>query len=242
MQCRFFMTFINKINQVFSKRLRVVAENPQGRFSSTWIFWSNKSDFYFSAKSTSGSLKISLHKNGRGYVGFHRPYFEKKIAEGINIPSKTRFEWELPKPKEFGVVHAASILLPADYCRSSLSEDASKKTLALGIEDNCTAEIGVFLSYEGKETLEEKFKNIGNPIAMVTLDNLINVSIVVRSGPFDPAILPTPEQYSNGRMFLLQTASVIEEHNLNAIMFNEPKDGEALQVVDIGGLSLVKKA
>ena len=134
-----------RLNKAFSKRIRLVAENPHAQFSSTWMFWGNNSDFYFGAKSMLGSFKVSLHENGHGYVAFHNPYFLKKRDEGIDIPTKTVFEWALPKPTLSGVVHAASLILPADYCFAAPLNDRSRRnTLVLGIEDGCCAEIGVF--------------------------------------------------------------------------------------------------
>jgi hypothetical protein len=72
-----------RLQRIFSKRLRIVAENAKGRFSSRWIFRGNRSDYYFGAKSVSGALKVSLHENGVGYVAYHKPYIEAKRSEGI---------------------------------------------------------------------------------------------------------------------------------------------------------------
>lgn len=230
-----------RIHALFKRRVRLIAENASGGFSSAWMFWGNRNDFYFGSKSLLGSFKVSLHENGRGYVGYHKPYFLEKQAERIPIPAKTAFEWELPKPGALGAVHAASLLLPSDYCTGAEpSESARKKTVVFEVEAGCAAEIGVFLSHEGMKTLEPKMVAIGHPIVMVTLDNKLNVSIVVRSRTFDPSVLPTTETFAKSKRILLQKEPIQEQKNLNAMIWNVPKDGEALQVIDVGGLKIVK--
>jgi hypothetical protein len=183
--------FERRLDKAISKRLRLVAENPHGQFSSTWMFWGNNNDFYFGAKSISGALKVSLHENGRGYVGYDKTYFVRKLAEGIAIPAKTTHEWALPKPGPLGAVRAATLMLPADYCRAPpLSDSSRKNTFVLGIEDGSCAEIGVFLSLEHPKTLEARLAVIGKPMFAITLDNEMHVSLVARSQPFDRASLP----------------------------------------------------
>jgi hypothetical protein len=195
------------------------------------------SAFDFGAKGISGALKVSLHENGRGYVAYHKPYFLKKRTEGTAIPAKTALEWELPEPGALGAVHAASLILPADYCRAELPSDSSrKKTLVLGNEDGCCAEIGVFLSREHPTTLEAKLMAIGKPMFVVTLENKMHVSLIARSRRFDRTCLPSEKQTRNARALLLEEIS--DDDNLNAMLWNNPGDGGTLQVVDVGGVRL----
>ncbi len=173
-----FDEFERRLEKAFSDRIRLVAENPHGQFSSAWMFWGNKSDFYFGAKIISDKIKVSLHENGRGYVAYHKPYFEKKRAEGI-VPEKTVLEWSLPEPTLSGAVLAASLILPADYCRAApLSDRSRKNTLVLGIEDGCCAEIGVFLSREHPATQEAKLMTLGKPMFSITLENKTHVLLL----------------------------------------------------------------
>jgi hypothetical protein len=163
---------------------------------------------------------------------------DSKKAEGIDIPAKTALEWVLPIPGPLGAVHVASLLLPSDYCRSApLSESAKKKTLVFGLENGCTAEIGVFFSNEEQSTLEAKLLPLGSPIVMITLENKLSVSIVARSKPFNPSVLPSDEQLQLAKTMLLQQSGDIPDNdNLNAMLWNKPADGEALQVIDVGGV------
>jgi hypothetical protein len=218
--------FERRLDKAFSKRIRLVAENSHAQFSSVWMFWGINSDFYFGAKSILGALEVSLHENGRGYVAYHKPYFMKKRAEGIAIPAKTALEWALPKSGPLGAVHAASLILPADYCRAApLSDSSRKNTLVLGIEDGCCAEIGVFISHEHPSTLEAKLLELGKPMFVITLDNKMHVSLVARSRSFDRASLPSDEQTARARALLLDKEGTPDNDNLNAILWNNPGDG-----------------
>jgi hypothetical protein len=232
-----FDEFERSLDKAFSKRIRLVAENPHGQFSSAWMFWGNNSDFYFGAKIISDTVKVSVHENGRGYLAYDKPYFVKKRAEGIAIPAKTVLEWALPKPALAGAVHAASLILPAEYCRAApLSDSSRKKTLVLGIEDGCCAEIGVFLSHEHPATLEAKLMALGKPMFVVTLKNEMHVSLLARSRPFDRACLPSVEQTAQAQRLLLETEGILDNDNLNAMLWTNPGDGGTLQVIDIGGV------
>ncbi|MFT0879821.1 hypothetical protein VRZ08_24880 [Rhodopseudomonas sp. G2_2311] len=230
-----------RIDALFKDRVRLIAENASGGFSSAWMFWGNRNDFYLGSKTLLGSFKVSLHENGRGYIAYQKQYFLKKREEGISIPAKTVFEWELPKPAALGAVHAASLLLPSDYFTGAgPSESARKKTLVFGVEPGCAAEFGIFLSHENMQTLEPKFAKMGHPIVMVTLENKLNVSIVARSRTFNPTVLPTAEMFAKSKSIQLQKEPTHEQKNLNAMIWNAPKDGEALQVIDVGGLEIRK--
>lgn len=232
------MTFDERrLDKAFSKRIRLVVENSHAQFSSAWMFWGNNSDFYFGAKSISGALKISLHENGRGYVAYHKPYFMKKRTEGIAVPAKTVIEWALPKSGPLGAAHAASLILPADYCRvASLRDTSRKNTLVLGVEDGCCAEIGVFISHEHPATLEAKLVVLGKPMFVITLKNKMHVSLVARSRSFDRASLPSDEQTASARALLLETEGTPDNDSLNAMLWNNPGDGGTLQVIDVGGV------
>ena len=85
------------LERAFSKKIRLAAENSAGQFSSVWMFWGNKNDFYFGSKSLLSSFKVSLHENGIGYVAYHKSFLLAKRAEGFDLP-KTTLEWKLSVP------------------------------------------------------------------------------------------------------------------------------------------------
>jgi|GEM_PF-5827372 len=214
-----------QVDKAISKRIRIAAQNSRGQFSSCWIFWGHKNDFYFGAKSISAAIKVSLHANGRGYVGYDKSYFERKRAEGIVIPAKTAREWKLPIPGPLGAAHAASLVLPADYCRSTgPSESGRKKTFILGIEEGCCAEIGIFLSRESPNTLEAKLTKIGMPMFAIALDNNSHVSLVARSRQFEPLVLPSEAQTAAAAFTKLRNAAISKSESLNAVIWDAPND------------------
>ena len=229
------------IEKNFRKRIRIAAENPKGKYSSVWMFWGQGHDFYFGAKTLLQSFKVSLHKNGIGYVAYDRQFRTRIQNSGISLPSKSISEWRFPTPATIGAVHLAVVRLPADFCTHGVTPSIQqKKTLVLGVEEGCAAEIGVFASYEDMQTLEDRFLKIGNPLFAVRLDNGVTISIVVRSTSFDPSILPTSDKLNHSKRIEFVAGSDIQnKDNLNMIVWNRPGDGEALQVVDIGGVRIL---
>lgn len=229
------------IEKNFRKRIRIAAENPKGKYSSVWMFWGQGYDFYFGAKTLLQSFKVSLHKNGIGYVAYDRQFRTRMQNSGISLPSKSISEWRFPAPATIGAVHLAVVRLPADFCTHDVTPSIQqKKTLVLGIEEGCAAEIGVFASYEDMQTLEDRFLKIGNPLFAVRLDNGVTISIVVRSTTFDPSILPTSDKLNHSKRIEFMAGSDIQnKDNLNMIVWNHPGDGEALQVIDIGGVHIL---
>ena len=231
--------FEAKLKKVFGKRFRVVAQNSKGLYSASWVFWGKRNDYYFAARSAGGVLKVSLHENGRGYVAYDGTFLKAQLAEGAPL-NKTQTEWKLPLPPDQGAAHIASLLLPADYCSHALKPNELKNTLQLGIEDGCCVEIGIFIHREMGETIEHKFIQIGgHPLQVTTLENGLNISIVVRSRSFDPSVLPTSEQTNRAKRTEFAKFKDIENKtNLNAMIWNDPGDGGTLQVIDIGGIKI----
>jgi hypothetical protein len=227
-----------RIDRAISKGIRLAVENSRGQFSASWIFWGRKNDFYFGAKSVSGEIKVSLHENGRGYLGYDKLYFQRKQVEGIAIPAKTIREWALPVPNSVGAVHAASLLLPADFCFGPpLTDRARRNTFVLGIEDGSCAENGAFLSHEHPTTLGPKLDAIAKPMFTITLDNELHVWLVARAKRFDPACLPSKEQTARARSLALISELRFDEP-FNAIAWDAPVDGGAIRVIDVGGVRL----
>jgi hypothetical protein len=224
----------------FRKRVRIAAQNAEGKYSSTWIFWGNRADFYLGAKSLSGSIKVSLHANGRGYVAFDKAFMESQTQRGVNIPKRTVTEWKLPTVNQVGAAQFVVVKLPADFCTGDATPSIlEKKVLVLGVEEGRAAEIGIFGSYELGASLEERLSRIGHPLFNVRLENNLAISIVVRSGPFDPKVLPSNEQFERSkRMEFSSLGEVRQRVNLNAVLWNDPSDEGVLQLVDIGGLKI----
>ena len=75
-----------------SEGIRWAVGEQAGRRSSTFRFWGNKKgDFYLSARSLGGSLKTSLHRDGRCHTGFTSDYAAKHA-----IVARHMDRWEVP--------------------------------------------------------------------------------------------------------------------------------------------------
>lgn len=231
------------LDRNFRKLVRIVGENAGGQYSSIWSFKGGRDGFYFSARSTFKLLKVSLHANNNtGYLAFTREYFLSQQADGKLLSSgKSIHEWPLPVPDQLGAVQAASIKLPSKYMVSERHAYVTQgKVLIFGIEPESALEIGIFLANESAITLEEKFRRIGSvPVFEVSVDGWFNVNIVVRSVDFDPIILPTSQQLNSAAVTNLVELDREEPmHGLNAMLWNAPAAREALQIIDVGGVTV----
>jgi hypothetical protein len=104
-------------------------------------------------------------------------------------------------------------------------------------------EIGFFYAREAKETLEPEFLKIGKPLFYTDLSDGEFVWLVAREADFDPASIPTAAQFNTSPMRLLDPDAVpigSERSGLNAILWNAPKDGEPLRVIEIGGITATR--
>lgn len=226
------------LNRNFREKVRLVGENKAGKYSSVWTFRPGGDGFYLSSRSLINAFKVSLHANNhRGYLAYEKKYFGKLKEEGwLSAPNKIVCDWALPELGNDGAIIAASIKLPADFMTADTPPYVSQKKAAVfEIEPGCALEIGVFLSRERGESLEEKLSKIGLPLFEFHNENWLNVALVVRSVQFDPAVLPF-EKLATARMQPLQEPK--EGSNLNVLFWSEPKDGGAIEAVDVGGANL----
>jgi hypothetical protein len=232
--------------RVFRKLIRIVGQNEAGQYSSMWSFKAGNDGFYFSSRSLLNVFKVSLHANNHtGYLAFDRTFFYQQGAEGALIrPSRTVHEWRLPEPGNSGAIQAASIKLPADWMRAPEHEYVRQlKAVVFGIEPSRALEIGVFLSKESQTSLEDKFVRIGMPLVHLSIDGWCDLSVVVRSADFDESILAKNARVNSRQLIPFVKIEAAETvPNLNMVLFNGPKDGEALQIVDVGGVSVTRNS
>jgi hypothetical protein len=234
------------LDRNFRKLIRIVGQNSAGQYSSMWSFKTGNDGFYFSSRGLLNLLKVSLHANNHtGYLAFDRKFFDRQSAEGaINRPTKTVHQWCLPSPGALGAIKVASIKLPADLmCETEHEYVRQLKAVVFGIAPSCALEIGIFLSKEPKASLEDKFVRIGMPLVHASIAGWCDVSVVVRSTDFDRSLLAKNEKLSSRDMIPFVKIEVGETvPNLNVVLFNGPKDGEALQIIEVGGVSLTRNS
>lgn len=105
-------------------------------------------------------------------------------------------------------------------------------------------EVGFFYSRETADTLENKFFGIGTPWFYFDQDNGEKVWVVVREADFDPAALPSAEEINRsmamGGVLCLDAFPEVgaERGGLTAAFWTSPKDGEALRLVERGGITM----
>jgi hypothetical protein len=235
------------LEKTFKNSVRIVGENASGHFSTIWSFLGRTDGFYFGPRSVISSLKISLHANNhRGYVGFDRNYFRRKQAEGrLQLPTKTMFEWELPRPNAGEAIQIASLIVPSQFMACEAHPYVSqKKVIVFGVESNCALQVLIFLSNRGEEIPERLFLEIGQPVFETKIDNWFKVSVVARSVTFDPSILPSMDQISRSRFHQLLSAEALASQSSpsNMLLWNEPKDRAALEIIDVGGIAVMRNS
>lgn len=225
----------------FKRRVQITAENSAGHFSDTWVFWGNRSDFYFGAKGALGSMKVSLHANGRGYLAYVREFHKLLANDGIEL-GRTMEQWRLPEPGDRRAVQVASILLPATFFRITQTKAKLAKALILGVSDNLGAEINIFRCRGYHEGIESELRLLGHPLFVTHLDGGVSFLIFVREVPYDNQIIPTSEQINATKHTVLDksllTTSVDEYQGLNAILWSKPVDDGILRIIEVGGVKV----
>lgn len=134
--------------------------------------------------------------------------------------------------------------MPADLmCETEHEYVRQLKAIVFGIAPSCALEIGIFLSKKPQASLEDKFARIGMPLVHVSIDGWCDVSVVVRSTDFDRSLLGKNGKLSSPDMIPFVKIEIGETvPNLNVVLFNGPKDGEALQILEVGGVCLTRNS
>jgi hypothetical protein len=225
--------------------LRFAVGRPGSAHSSIWCAFWNKNDYYIGARSILGSTKISLHASGICRLALTEKHMTFLRRQGIAPPDDRAFlKWRRPPAPEAGAHLAVVLVFPADYLHldEPVWTDSGKPLLLFeSAASGKAVELGFFYSREAKETLEPKFMEIGKPLFFTDLDNGEFVWLVAREADFDSNSIPTGEHFNTTSMRLLDRDAISigsEQRRLNAILWNAPKDGEPLRVIDIGGITV----
>ena len=235
------------LSKTLSGPIRLCACSPSGRHSGTWMAIGSRSDYYIGARSIFGSMKISLHASGICRVAMTDHQSKFLIEQGLMQPEDDRafLKWRRTDTKETGAVHVVSLIFPIAHMHHEAALGSAKKPLFKfeAPDDPAKAvEFGFFFSRVPPEELEQKLVRIGMPLFWTGLDNGETVSIVVRVSSFDPAILPRTENLNKSQVRILSVDAIPEfggqRSDLTAALWNKPKDGESLQIIEVGGVTL----
>jgi hypothetical protein len=228
-----------------SKRLRFAISGPNSKYSGGWCAFGHGNDFYLGARSVLGSIKISLHASGICRVALTERQIALMRAQGLELPNdRALLKWRRAASPDVGAVHVVSLIFPTVHLQSDSPQATHKKPVLIigdGIPGKAV-EVRIFFSRESLKTLEGKLSAVGMPVCYTSLANGETVSMVVRQVDFDPSVLPTLEMLNKAGIRLLNRDAVADTKmsGLMAAFFNDPNDGETLQLVEIGGITLTQ--
>lgn len=221
-------------------KIRFGVGSKAQRRSSLWVIVCNKDDVYVGVRGLTGLIKVSLHKFGGSSVAFSRRYLEQVASAGLDVPSDRAFvRWKRSATPTSGAVHVMSILFPSDFLLLNAPPQLLTKPVYYlkPAPQGHAIEIGLFYSKEPPATLGDKLAKISIPMFNAQLPCGEYVSLVGRIVPFDKT------QYDGlkGTLKRLRKDAIPEFgqewKNVSAMLFNEPNDGEALQLIELTGFT-----
>ena len=237
----------------FARRLtkdkfRFVVGSRGGHHSGVWSAWGYKNDYYLGARSFLGSQRISLHQSRICRLAFTEKHMTELKAQWLDAPAdRASVKWRrLPAPQD-GAIHVVSLIFPTDYLRLPLPEASYKKPVLIieAAPPGKAIEFAFFFSREAEATVEPKFLRVGRPLVRTILDNGETVWVVAREMGFDQRAIPSEERWTESTRFHDKEAFLDEGvglENLTGMLWNAPKDGERLQVIEINGIRASMRA
>jgi len=210
-----------------------------------WSAWGWRGDYYIGARSVLGSMKVSLHASGICRLALTERHFAALTERGL-IPPEERaiVKWRRPPAPEVGAMLAVVLVFPTKYMTLGAPSASLRKPILVfeTAKPGMAVEVGFFYSRESATTLEPRLLEIGKPIFYSDLAEGESVWIVVRETDFDPTIIPSADQLSSSRGHFLESDFPIgvERRNLSAMLWNSPKDGKSLRIIEISGVSATR--
>lgn len=215
-------------------------------WTSSWRAAARNSDFYVGDSRLMGDCKISLHASGWCRVAFASTVAAKFAHEDGVVPDRAKTKWKRPETPDTGVLHVLSLAFPTDLLSPIgpiPDHTAAKRVHWLPPAPRGQAlELGFFYTRETPGRAMLRFRGVALPIITTDLGNGETVVIAARMAPFDVApiaalrarrfqsLSPVVDQMSEGEAL----------EGLSAFLVNDPDIDGRLQVVVVGGLSLVR--
>jgi hypothetical protein len=235
---------VNLERKIAKDKMRFAVGKTDGFASGVWSAWNQKSEFYVGARGALGNTKVSLHKSGKCRFGLTAEALPLTDPKALSETGDRAFvKWNRSIGPTDGAYLALAITFPTDYLHLPAPKGSAKKPLLIfeAAPPGRAAQFGFFFSQEDPKTLEPKFLKIGKPLFYWGLPNGEAVWIVVRETEFDPAVIPSAEVLSRASRVLdpagLENARK-SSNPLNCMLWNRPKDGDPLQIIEIGGVRI----
>jgi hypothetical protein len=235
---------VERLSQTLTRQgLRFAVGRSGSVHSSIWRTSWSKSDYYISARSIFGSMKISLHESRICRLALTERYMTWLREQGLAPPDDRAFvKWRRPPAPESGAHLAVVLVFPTDnlHLDDPAWKNSNKPLLHFEPAPSGKAvELGFFYSREAKETLEPRFMEIGKPLHYADLPNGEFVWLVGREADFDPTCIPTAEfDTARGSLDVLSLGT--ERRGLTVILWNSPEAGEPLRVIELGGTTVTR--
>jgi hypothetical protein len=136
---------------------------------------------------------------------------------------------------------ALALTFPTDYMTLEAPVGTSKKPLCVfqAADTGMAVQLGFFFSSEPPASLGPQLLAIGKPICRADVGNGESVSIVVRTRTFNHGEIPSATTQS----FQVLDPNFpigVQQQNLAAILWRISDDGGALEIVEVGGVSVTR--
>jgi hypothetical protein len=214
-----------------------------GHHSGIWSAWGNKNDYYLGARSFLGSQRISLHQSLICRMAFTEKHMAELRQHSLDVPAdRASVKWRRLAAPEDGAIHVVSLIFPTDYFRLPHPQGTYRKPVLIidAAPPGKAIEFGFFFTREVKATVEPKFLRIGQPLIRTMLDNGETVWVVARETELDREAIPSAERWAGNVRFHHREAFLgesVQLDGLTSMLWNTPKDGESLGVIEIGGVT-----
>jgi hypothetical protein len=237
-----FLQLLEK--SIAKKGARFAVGEPGGRSSSVWRARPDGNDLYIAPRGI--TTKISLHETGICRLALDRGHFDFAVEQGLMLSEEDRalMKWRRPPAPDLGVSLAVVLVFPTSFLGLHDPTSTAQKPLFLfePAAQGRAVEIGFFYSREPAITLEPKFLEFGKPTFRFDLDNGETVWMVAWPADFDPTVLPSTKKINAGASRLLDPDAFagigVKRQNLNGLFWAPPADGEAMRIIEIGGITM----
>jgi hypothetical protein len=235
---------VTDLERVFLKEklLRFAVGSRATGYSSIWSAWSYQNDFYLGVCATLGDMKVSLHESLICNYGMTER--SATLLDPSGQRDRAIVKWRRrPAPSKRAHL-VASICFPTACLRLPIPEQSTRKPVRLfkAAPAGRARQVDILFSREDETALEMAFRqDVGDPFCHWGQPNGDTVWLLTREAEFDAPVIPEASEISR-RMRVLDPRAVPgpgeQLDNLNAVLWDTPRDGDPPQLIEIGGISI----
>lgn len=191
-------------------------------------------------------MKVSLHEQGGYRLAFTKEFHPKIQERSEKFRSRTLAVWSKPLVSKDKADLILSICFPTDNLMSNAPPSSAKKPYLIlqAPESGRAVNVGFFLSGAPADRLEKSFSKYGKAFCHWDFRDGTSISMVAWESDFDRSSLP--KVGANSDLVPLTDSGKIDlpEHqsDLTALAWNDPGLTGALQMTELGGVSLTRRA